>query len=83
MREKEKKAVTLKCAPSYSLGEEIFNATSHGVGALLSIFALIAMTLVAAGTGSPCLRVYPICALFHVYALSFAARQGEARDANL
>jgi len=37
--------------PEYTLGEEIFNAVSHGVGALLSVVALVAMLLMAAGTG--------------------------------
>ena len=33
--------------PDYTLGEEIFNAISHGIGALLSILALILMILKA------------------------------------
>lgn len=33
--------------PSYSLGEEVFNAISHGIGAALSIPALVLMVLKA------------------------------------
>ena len=33
--------------PNYSLGEEIFNAISHGIGALLSVAALILMLVKA------------------------------------
>ena len=31
--------------PSYSLGEELFNAISHGLGAALSVAALILLLL--------------------------------------
>ena len=37
---------------SYSLGEEIANAVTHGVGALLSIVALIALVSIAAVWGT-------------------------------
>ena len=33
--------------PAYTLGEELFNAISHGLGALLSVWALVAMLLKA------------------------------------
>ena len=33
--------------PNYSLGEEIFNAISHGIGALLSVVALVLMLVKA------------------------------------
>lgn len=35
--------------PHYSLGEEIFNAVSHGIGGLLSVPALVLMLLRAGG----------------------------------
>ena len=31
--------------PKYSLGEEIFNAVSHGVGALLSVAAIVLLII--------------------------------------
>lgn len=36
----------------YSLGEEIFNSTSHGIGALLSLAATVIMAVLSAGKGS-------------------------------
>ena len=35
--------------PEYTLGEEIFNSISHGIGALLSIAALVLMVIKAEG----------------------------------
>ncbi len=35
--------------PKYTLGEEIFNSISHGIGALLSIVALILLVIKAHG----------------------------------
>ncbi|MFZ5975734.1 MAG: PAQR family membrane homeostasis protein TrhA [Bacillota bacterium] len=67
-----KKTMAREC-PAYTLGEELCNAISHGVGALLSIFALIAMTVVAVQTGTQ-LRI--VCAvvygatLFLLYSMS-------------
>lgn len=40
----KKRGITI---PNYSLGEEIFNAISHGIGALLSVAALILMLVKA------------------------------------
>lgn len=37
--------------PSYSLGEELINAISHGIGALLSIFGLIMLIIKASLQG--------------------------------
>ncbi len=39
----------------YSIGEEIANAVTHGIGALLAIFGLIACILLSAINGSLCL----------------------------
>lgn len=44
MQEKKKLSIQL---PSYSLGEEIFNSISHGIGALFSVVALILMVIKA------------------------------------
>ena len=38
--EKEKKRLNIKL-PKYSLGEELFNSISHGIGALLAITYLV------------------------------------------
>ena len=40
----KKRGITI---PNYSLGEEIFNAISHGIGGLLSVIALVMMLLKA------------------------------------
>ncbi len=39
--------------PDYTLGEELINAISHGIGAGLSIAALVLCVVKAAGNGSP------------------------------
>lgn len=51
MQGTDKKTVAKECLPVYSLGEELCNAISHGVGALLSLAALILMTVAAAESG--------------------------------
>ena len=43
-KEKQKHGIPI---PNYTLGEEIFNAISHGVGALLSVIALVLMLIKA------------------------------------
>lgn len=45
--------------PSYTVGEEIFNAVSHGCGALLSVAALTIMVVRAQGA-----RAITTCAIF-------------------
>ncbi len=42
MAERNKKEISI---PSYSLEEELFNAISHGLGALLSVAALVLMLI--------------------------------------
>lgn len=39
--------------PTYTLGEEIFNAVSHGIGELLAIAALVLLLIRAVGSGEP------------------------------
>ena len=39
--------------PMYTLGEELFNSISHGVGALLSIAALVILAVTTARTSDP------------------------------
>lgn len=64
--------------PVYSLGEEIFNSISHGIGALLSIAALVLMVIKAQGAlakvtvtlfGTTMIILYTISCIYH--ALSF------------
>lgn len=51
------KAAKVNDYPHYSLGEEIFNAVSHGVGALLAIAALVLLIVRAALGGGGALHV--------------------------
>ena len=60
--------------PKYSLGEELFNSISHGIGALLSIAALVLMTVKAKGAlsetcvslfGSTMIILYTISCIYH------------------
>lgn len=44
--QKEKKKLNIRI-PAYSLGEEIFNAISHGLGGLASVMALVLMLVKA------------------------------------
>ena len=48
-----KKIVAKKPKRAYSLGEEIFSAVTHGVGALLSIIALVLMLMRATQSEKP------------------------------
>lgn len=45
-KEKPKRKLKIKI-PTYSLGEELFNSISHGIGAILSVVALILMVIKA------------------------------------
>ena len=60
--------------PHYTLGEEIFNAISHGVGGLLSVLALVLMLARARGTlaavsvslfGAAMVTLYVISCVYH------------------
>ena len=60
--------------PSYTLGEELFNSISHGIGAMLSIAALVLMTVWAHGAititsvslfGSALIILYTISCIYH------------------
>lgn len=53
----QSKITSTKKTPSYSLGEEIANCISHGLGAAFSIVALVAMIVTAAQTGEA-IRVF-------------------------
>ena len=71
MAERNKKEISI---PSYSLGEELFNAISHGFGALLSIAALVLMLIrarnalevtTAAIFGTSMIFLYTISCVYH------------------
>ena len=71
MAERKKKEISI---PSYSLGEELFNAISHGLGALLSIAALVLMLIrarnalevtTAAIFGTSMIFLYSISCVYH------------------
>ncbi|MBR1584130.1 MAG: hemolysin III family protein [Clostridia bacterium] len=60
--------------PAYTLGEELFNAISHGIGALLSVAALILMLIKARGAlpivasalfGAAMIALYTISCVYH------------------
>lgn len=60
--------------PEYTLGEEIFNSISHGIGAVLSIPALVLMVLKAHGVlaettvslfGAAMIILYTISCIYH------------------
>ena len=69
--EKKKRVVSL---PNYSLSEELFNAISHGLGALLGLAALILMLVKARGAaavvsaslfGLTMIQLYTISCIYH------------------
>ena len=71
MAERKNKEISI---PSYSLGEELFNAISHGFGALLSIAALVLMLIrarnalevtTAAIFGTSMIFLYSISCVYH------------------
>ncbi len=72
-KNKIKKKLNIKI-PFYTLGEELFNAVSHGFGAALSIVALILMVVKAHGAlrettavlfGSTMIILYTISCIYH------------------
>ena len=73
-RERRKNRLKNIIIPSYSLGEEIFNSVSHGIGAMLSIVALVLMILKAYGAleetcvslfGATMIILYTISCVYH------------------
>ena len=71
MEEKKKRKLTI---PFYTLGEELFNAISHGLGALLSAAVLVLMLVRAKGAlavtstalfGAALILLYTMSCLYH------------------
>ena len=81
---KQMRAISI---PSYSMGEEISNAVSHGFGAILSAAALVLMLVRARGAlavtaaalfGSVMILLYTMSCLYHALppSLSRVVRHG-------
>ena len=71
--EKEKKKLNIKI-PKYSLGEELFNSISHGVGALAAVAYLVLMVVKANGPlaettvslfGATMIMLYTLSCIYH------------------
>lgn len=71
MEKRRKREISI---PDYTLGEEIFNAVSHGVGALLGVAALVLMVIRAHGAlaevavsifGAAMIQLYTISCVYH------------------
>ena len=72
-RVKEKKKLNIKI-PKYSLGEELFNSISHGIGALAAVAYLVLMVIKARGPlavttvslfGSAMIILYTLSCIYH------------------
>lgn len=70
--------------PSYTVGEEIFNAVSHGLGALLSVAALAIMLVQAQGAraimscaifGTTMVLLYTVSCVYHALSPSLAGKR--------
>lgn len=53
MKKKKKNSQKNIIQKAYSLGEEIFSSTTHGIGTLIGIAALVIMIVISVGAGSP------------------------------
>ena len=71
MEEKKKRSISI---PDYTLGEELFNAISHGLGALLGAAGLVLMLVRARGAlavttaalfGAAMILLYTISCVYH------------------
>ena len=71
MRNEKKREIQI---PDYTIGEEIFNAVSHGLGALLGVVGLILMVIKAHGVlaetavslfGVAIVQLYTISCIYH------------------
>ena len=68
---KEKKKIKLNIKlPNYTVGEEIFNSISHGIGAIFSIVALILMVVKAHGILPETTVTLFGCAMIILYTIS-------------
>ena len=81
--DKEKKKINIR-VPKYTLGEELFNSISHGLGALLAIAALVLMVVKAkrplAETtvslfGSTMVILYTLSCIYHALSPSLEGKK--------
>lgn len=70
--------------PDYTLGEEIFNAVSHGIGALLSTAALVLMAIRAHSAvselsvclfGAAMIQLYTVSCVYHALSAGVRGKQ--------
>lgn len=70
--------------PSYTLGEELFNAISHGIGAALSVYALVLLLLRAHGAlavtcvsifGASMILLYTNSCVYHALSRNLAGKK--------
>lgn len=81
MEKTKKQELTI---PSYTLGEELFNAVSHGLGAMLSIAALVLLLVRAQGAlpvtasalfGAAMILLYTMSCLYHALSPRLAGKK--------
>lgn len=81
--EKEKKKLNIKI-PKYSLGEELFNSISHGVGALAAVAYLVLMVVKANGPlaettvslfGATMIMLYTLSCIYHALSPSLEGKK--------
>ena len=81
--DKEKKKINIR-VPKYTLGEELFNSISHGLGALLAIAALVLMVVKAKGPlaettvslfGSTMVILYTLSCIYHALPASLEGKK--------
>ncbi len=81
--DKEKKKIDIR-VPKYTLGEELFNSISHGLGALLAIAALVLMVVKAKGPlaettvslfGSTMVILYTLSCIYHALPASLEGKK--------
>ena len=79
--EKKRRIITI---PDYTLGEEIFNAVSHGIGALLGVAGLVLILIRAKGAlatvttalfGASMILLYTISCLYHALSPRVAGKK--------
>lgn len=83
MSKNKKKKIDIK-VPKYSLGEEIFNSISHGLGAIFAIVALVLMVTKAHGAlanttvslfGSTMIILYTMSCIYHALSVNLEGKK--------
>lgn len=82
-KKKEKKKLNIS-VPNYSLGEELFNSISHGVGAILAVVGLVLLIIKAKGAlaettvtlfGTTMIVLYVISCIYHAMSKNLEAKK--------